>query len=294
MQSLSRKANRQTATRSRRTPSLRKRRREHPHLREPIHRLVANRAPQPRLRRLGTPVAGAVIGHRVPKRENRRSKKTRERTLSVTLLRRSLGIQVTRTVPQALTGVAIDLPHAIDEMLMRPRHQEKGGIPGVIVVAAAIAILGDRGADQFDPSADADQGVDLSGEMTGGELEALRDLAVTTTHLTEGRDHHVGGVLIEQIDATHQDLLDGGGRDLTPVSDIVPGRGFEPSLAPDPRGGTARDLSEGGPRVQTRRENDPDPKRAAWTGPQHTSIRRKKKLGSKMRSRSESVRRRHT
>lgn len=217
MQSLSRKANRQTATRSRRMRSLRKRRREHPRLRETTHRLAANRAPQPRLRRLGILVAGAVIGHRVPKRENRRSKKTRERTLTVTLLQRSLGIQVTGTVSQALTGAAIDLPHAIDEMLRRPRHREKGGTPGVTVVAAAIAILGDLGAGQLDQSADADQGVDLSGEMTGGEVEALRVLAVTTTRLTGDRDHHAGEVLIEQIDVTHQDLLGGGGRDLTPV-----------------------------------------------------------------------------
>lgn len=217
MQNLSRKANRQRATRRRRRPSPRKRRREHPRLRENIHCLAVNPAPQPRLRRPGTLEAGAVVGRRVLKREHRRSKKTRERTLTIPLLQRRLGIQVTGIGFQALTGVAIDLSHAIDEMLTRPRYQEKGGIPGVTVVAAAIAILGGRGAGQFDQSADADQGVDLSGEMTGGELEALRVLGVTTTHLTEDRDHRAGGVLIEQIAATHQDLLDGGGRDLTPV-----------------------------------------------------------------------------
>lgn len=217
MRSLLRKANRQRATRSRRTPSLRKRRREHPRLRENIHRLAVNRAPQPRQPRLGTLVAGAVIGRRVLKREHRRLKKIRERTLTITPLPRSLGIQVTGIVFRALTGVAIDLSHAINEMLTRPRHQEKGGIPGVIVVAAATVILGGRGAGQFDQSADADQGVDLSGEMTGGELEAHRVLGVTTTHLTGDQDHRAGGVLIEQIDVTHQDLLDGGGRDLTPV-----------------------------------------------------------------------------
>lgn len=87
----------------------------------------------------------------------------------------------------------------------------------MIVVAAVIATLGDRGAGQFDQSADADQGVDLSGEMTGGGLEAPRVLAVTTTHLTGDQDHHAGGVPIEQNDVTHQDLLDGEGRDLTPA-----------------------------------------------------------------------------
>lgn len=107
-----------------------------------------------------------------------------------------------KTVFQALIDAATDLPHAIDETLAKPRLREKGGIPGGIVVAVAIAILGDHGADQ---SVDADQGVDLSGEMTGGGLAAL-NVAVTTTLLTGDRDHHAGGVLTEQTDVTHQDL----------------------------------------------------------------------------------------
>ena len=87
----------------------------------------------------------------------------------------------------------------------------------MIVVAVAIAILGDHGADRSDRSVDAGQGAGLSGEMTGGELAALHAIAVTTTHLTGGRDHRAGGVLTEQIGVTHQDLLDGDGRDPTPV-----------------------------------------------------------------------------
>lgn len=120
------------------------------------------------------------------------------------LLPQSVAMQTTETVFPALTGAAKDPPHVIDEMLRIPRLPEKGENPGVIVVAAAIAILGDRGADQSDQSVDADQGAGQSGEMTGGEVAALRVLAVTTTHLTEGQDRHAGGVLIEQIDATHQ------------------------------------------------------------------------------------------
>lgn len=294
MQSLSKTANRQTVTRSRWTPSRRKRRREHPRLREIVRLLVASRALRPRLRRLGTLVAGAVNGHRVPKRERRRSRKTREKNLTVTLLHRSLRTQMARTVFQAHTGVAKDRPHAIDEMLMKPRPREKGGIPDGIVVAAAIAILGDHGADQSDQSVDADQEVDLSGEMTGGELAVPRVIAVTTTHHTGDRDHHAGGVLTEPIDVTHRDLLDGDGHDPTLVQDIVQGRGSEPDLALDPGGETAHTLFERGPRVRTRRESDPDPERAVLTGRQHTSTRRRKKPGSKMRSRSENVRRRHT
>lgn len=113
---------------------------------------------------------------------------------------------MTGTVFQALTGAVIDLPHATDETLRRPRHQEKGGTPGVIVVAAAIAIPGDHEADQFDQSVDAGQGAVPSGEMIGGELAALRVTAVITIHLTEDRGHHAGGVLIEQTDVTRQGL----------------------------------------------------------------------------------------
>lgn len=207
MQSLSKIANRQIVTSSRRrTPSPRKKRREHPRLRETVRLLAASRALQPQLRPPATIVAGAAIGHRVPKRGHRRSRRTRERTLTVTLRNRSVGMQTTRTMFQALTGAAIDLPRAIDEMLTKPRLQEKRGIPGGIVVAAAIAILGGHEADLFDQSVDADRGVDLSGEMTGDELAALRVIAVTTTHLTGDQDHHAGGVLTEQIDVTHRDL----------------------------------------------------------------------------------------
>lgn len=124
---------------------------------------------------------------------------------------------MTGTVFQALQDAVIDLPRATNEMLRRPRPQEKGGIPGVIVVAAVIAILGDHEADQFDQSVDAGQGAGPSEEMIGGELAALRVIAVITTHLTEDRGHHVGGVLIERTDVTRQGLLDGDGRDQTPV-----------------------------------------------------------------------------
>ena len=53
--------------------------------------------------------------------------------------------------------------------------------------------------------------------MTGGELAALRVIVATTTRLTGDRDHRAGGVLTEQIDVTHRDLLDGDGHALTPV-----------------------------------------------------------------------------
>lgn len=198
-------------------PRSRKRRRGHPRLREISRRLAANRAPQLQPRRLGTLVAGAATGHQVPKREHRRSKKTREKTLTALLLRRGVGTQMTGTVFQPLTGAVIDLPRATDEMLTSSRHRGKGGIPGVIVVAAVIAIPGDHEADQLDQSVDAGQGAGPSGEMIGGGLAALRVIAVITTHLTEDRGHHAGGVLIEQIDVTRQGLLDGDGRDLTPV-----------------------------------------------------------------------------
>lgn len=105
--------------------SPRKRRREHPRLREIVRLLAASRALQPRLRPPATIVAGAAIGHQVPKREHRRLRKTHERTLTVTLLHRSVGMQMTGTVFQALTGAAIDLPLAINEMLTKPRLQEK-------------------------------------------------------------------------------------------------------------------------------------------------------------------------
>lgn len=207
------------------------------------------------------------------------------------LLRRGAVMQMTEIVFPALTGVAKDQPHAIDEMLRKPRLPEKGETPVVIVVAAAIAILGDHGADQF---VDDDQGVGQSGEMTGGEVAALRVLAATTTHLTGGQDRHAGEVLIEQIDVTHQGRLDGDGHDLTLACGVVQGRGFDLGLGPDQEGETVRDLSERGRRVQTGRENDLDRKKVGWTAPQHTSTRRRKKPGNKMRSRSESARRRHT
>lgn len=293
MQSLQRKANRQTATKSRRMSSLRKRKREHRRLQKIGRRLGANHALQRRLRHLGTLAAGAAIGHRAPKREQHRLRKTPERTLIVILLHRGVVMQMTGTVFPALTGAAKDPPRAIDEMLRTPRLPEKGEIPGVIVVAAAIATLGDHGADQSDQFVDGDQGVGQSGKMTGGEAAALRVLAVTTTHLTGDQDRPAGGVLIEQIDVTHQGRLDGDGRDLNLACGVVQGRGLELGLGPGQEGETVRDLSERGRRVQTGRENDLDRKKVGWTAPQHTSTRRRKKPGNKMRSRSESARRRH-
>lgn len=162
-------------------------------------------------------MAGAVIGRRVPNREHRRSRKTREKTFTVMLLRQDVEILMTGNVYQVLTGAAIDLRHALDGLLTRPRLREKGGIPGVIVVAAAIAILGDHGADQSDQSVDAGQEADLSEEMIGGEHAALRVIAVTTTRLTGDQDHHADGVLTEQTGVTRRGPLDGDGRDLTPV-----------------------------------------------------------------------------
>ena len=196
-------------------PSLRKRSREHLHLQGIGRRLGANRALQPRLRHLGTFAAGAVIGRRVQKREHRRSRKTRERTRNVILLHRGVGMQMTGTVFLALTGAAIDPPRAIDEPPTIPRVREKQGIHGGIVVAAAIAMLGDHGAVQSDQFVDADQGAGQLGEMTGDGLAALHVLVVTTTHLTGDQDRHAGGVLIGQIDVTHQGRLGGDGHDLT-------------------------------------------------------------------------------
>lgn len=187
-------------TRNQRKPNPKKKRSEHLRPRGTVRRLAANHALQ--LRRLGTPEAGAVIGHRAPKRGRLRSRKTRGRTLTGTLLHRSVGIQMTRTALQMLTGAAISPAHVLDGLRMRPRLREKREIPSVIVAGAETATLGGQEAAQ---SGAADRGVGLSEEMIGGELAALHALAATTTHLTGGRDRPAGEVLIEQTDATHRD-----------------------------------------------------------------------------------------
>lgn len=203
-------------------------------------------------------------------------------------LHRGVEMQMTKTVSLTLGGAVIDPPHAIKEMLRRPRPHERAGIRDVIAVAAAIASPGDHEAGQF---VDAGQGVDRSKEMTGGELAAPRVSAATTTHLTGDQGRQEDGVLIELIIVIR---LDGDGRDLNPARDIVLGRGPEPDLAPDQGGEIVRGLFERGRRARIGRGSDLDLKKAVWTALQHTSTRKRKKPGSKTRSRSESVRRRHT
>jgi hypothetical protein len=194
---------------------LRKRSREHLRLQGTGRRLGADHALHPGLQHLGTLAVGVVIGRQVPNREHQRSRKPRERTRNVILLRQGIGIQITRIVFLVLTSAAIEPPHAIDAMLTIPGLRKKGGIRGVAVVAAAIGMLGDHEVDQSDRSIDVDQGVGQLGGMTGGGLAALRVTAVITTHLTGDQDRHAGGALIAQIDVTHRGRLDGGSRDLS-------------------------------------------------------------------------------
>lgn len=201
-------------------------------------------------------------------------------------------MQMTKAVSLTLGVAAIDPPHARREMLMMLKPRERGGMhDDMIAVEAAIASLGGHEADQSDQSVDAGQGVGRSKKMTGGELAAPRVSVATTTRLTGDQGRQGDGVLIEQINVIR---LGVDGRDLDLAQGIVLGRRFEPDLAPDQGGEIVRDLSERGRRARTGRESDLDLKKAVWTALQHTSTRMRKKPGSKMRSRSESVRRRHT